>query len=36
MTLSAIGSNLIFQEADCIENSTISSSLKGQAFYALR
>jgi len=36
MTLPLIGSNLIFQEVDYIENSTISSSLQGQTFYAFR
>jgi hypothetical protein len=36
MTLSVLGSNIIFQEVDYFENSTMSSSLRGQALYAFR
>jgi len=36
MTLSVLGSNIIFQEVNYFENSTMSSSLRGQALYAFR
>jgi len=36
MTLSVLGSNIIFQEVDCFENSITSSSLRGQALNAFR
>jgi hypothetical protein len=35
-TLPVLGSNIIFQEVDYFENSTMSSSLRGQALYAFR
>jgi hypothetical protein len=36
MTLTVLRSNIIFQEADYSENSTMFSSLEGQALYAFR